>query len=95
MLDVVLTHAALRELLNETHVSGQRVDGDIATTRGTPFIVPKDLNSWMREEFKLMTMFIKCVTKCGLLNLEGKQLRQVLNECATLKNRHNCMAIGL
>ena len=56
----------LRELLTEAHVSSQRVGGVIAMIRDAPFVGPKDLNSWVREEFKLIILFINKIVKCGL-----------------------------
>ena len=38
-------NSLLRELLDEVHVSGQRVIGAIETIMYTPFIGPKDLKS--------------------------------------------------
>ena len=54
---------ALREILTETHISGQRVVGGLTTTIYVPFVVLKELKSYMREEFKLMIILIKCVAK--------------------------------
>ena len=45
------------------HVSGQRVTGAISTTRDMLFIRHKDLKSWVIEEFKLITMLIKHISK--------------------------------
>ena len=40
---------ALRELLTEIHVSGQRVGGAMATRRDEDRVGPKDLKSCLRE----------------------------------------------
>ena len=77
---------ALRELWTEVRVSGQRVSRAIATTRDAPFGRPKYLKSWLKEEFKLMTLSIKCVVKCGLTCSEVDPFGQGLNYCATFKN---------
>ena len=84
----------LRELLTETHASGQRVARNISTTRDAPLIVSKTLKYWMREEFKLMIIFITHITKCGLIN-PGKLFGQGLSDCATLKNRYKDMTMWL
>ena len=86
---------ALREILTELHVAGQRVDGPTTTKRNVAFVGPKDLKSWIREEFKSIIMLIKCKTKFGIINLEGNSFGQRLNDYATLKNRHKHMTIGL
>ena len=56
--------ADLRKFLTETNVSGQSFSGAVATTRFVPLIGPKDLNSCMTEEFKLIIMLIKHISKC-------------------------------
>ena len=62
----VFNDPALRELLTEAHDSDHRVSGAIATTRYAPFIGTKDLKMRVKEEFKLMMLFIKHMVKCGL-----------------------------
>ena len=61
----------LREILTEAHVSCQRVGRAFATTRDVPFVGPKDLKSWVRDEFKVMILFIKYIVKSGSMCLEG------------------------
>ena len=82
-------------MLTETCLSGQRVTKDVATARDAALITHKGLNSWVREEFKLMIIFITCISKCALINSEGKPFGQALNDCDALKNRRKCMSMGL
>ena len=86
---------SLRELLTETCVFTQRVDGSIKTTSNAPFISPIDLNSWVREESELIIMPISHIVKCGIINLDSNPFVQELNDCANLKSRYECMEIGL
>ena len=72
----------LRELLTETHVAYQNAT---TTTRDLSFVGPKAFKSWLREEFKLMIIFVKNAAKCGIINSEDDPFGQVLNDCVTLK----------
>ena len=42
-----------------------------------------------------MIMLIKNIDKLVLVHSEGNPFAQALNECATLKNRNKCVALGL
>ena len=85
---------SLREFLTKVHAYGQRVGGDNSTKRDAPFVGHKDLKSWIREEFKLIILFIKNIIKSKLMHSEGTPFGQELNDCVTLKNRHKCMDLG-
>ena len=50
---------ALRELLVEAHVPGQRVASASVVARDTPLIGPKHLKFWVRKEFELTIAFVK------------------------------------
>ena len=42
-----------------------------------------------------MIIFIKCVAKYVLINSDGNLFSQGLKYCATLRNVHTCVAVGL
>ena len=57
---------ALRELLTEVHVTGQRVGGAMVATRGAACVGPKDLKSLEIEEFELIIMLKNISLNMGL-----------------------------
>ena len=65
----------------------KRFTRDPVSAIDVPFVGPKDLNSWVREEFKLIMTFIKCVTKYEIINSEGNTFSQGLSNCTAFKKQ--------